>query len=658
MSSKEELISTYGNEAKTYFYLRDLGWTHNGACGVMGNINQESGFRTNAVSFDGYGSLGICQWTFGRRTNLENLLKSHSFAVDSLEGQCKFLDYETKTSYPSVYTYLTTEVNLNAAQIARKFCDEWERPAAEYANYTRRETSALTYHTRYNNTYSGSSSSALGIDFNKTVEKLSSSSNFNYIQKEKEEKKSAESIQTLSAQVKDLMINSPATKNVVDSLGLLSILQRIESIVADISIRAVGMNAKFNSLPYVSGSLLPIYPTLIEAPFGEVEIGGVKFGTFSISKQYATYPNYVQSIQINKTNGTINEYTITLLHQISPGDNPNFIAELLSKQGYNEIKISYGDANSGKHFQDIKALVIGVKTSFDFSNMNITYVISATSLSYLTATTKLNFPEVTDKPSNVIFDLLKNQTKMITDYFTGMRDITKVRSAGLIPTNDKVVKIAAVANKTIIDYISYLTALMQNENEKIASKSTYYLSINDNDSLGGTTFNIKEVISDNIKSNSFMYEVDVGYPDKNMIFDFNIRTSYAWAAAYNTALKVVNYKYDIDNIGRINSNRSLSLINETNSESDFQIDENTWKQLTRFPINATLTCKELMVPIPLLNYIRVNNYYFGNKRITSGLYIITEQQDIISSSGCRTILGLTRVASDVDTLSIDGRVNT
>ena len=121
MSSKEELISTYGNEAKTYFYLRDLGWTHNGTCGVMGNINQESGFRTNAVSFDGYGSLGICQWTFGRRTNLENWLKSHSFAVDSLEGQCKFLDYEIKIT--QILTFIldlfTIVIQLMFQQIAK-----------------------------------------------------------------------------------------------------------------------------------------------------------------------------------------------------------------------------------------------------------------------------------------------------------------------------------------------------------------------------------------------------------------------------------------------------------------------------------------------------------------------------------------------------------
>ena len=83
-----------------------------------------------------------------------------------------------------------------------------------------------------------------------------------------------------------------------------------------------------------------------------------------------------------------------------------------------------------------------------------------------------------------------------------------------------------------------------------------------------------------------------------------------------------------------------------------------WKHLTRFTISAKLTVKGLMVPIPLMTYVRVNNYYFGNKRITSGLYIITEQTDTVSGSGCTTVLGLSRVASDVESIGIDGRVRT
>lgn len=656
---QQELIEQYGNEARTYYFLRDLKWTHKGTCAVMGNINQESGFRTNAISFDGYGSLGICQWTGGRRTNLENFLREHGYQVTSLEGQCKFLDYETKNNYATLYKCLTESCSYTLAELTTKFCKEWERPAEQYANYPRRTSSAETYNTRYANTYAGGDSeygSSLNIDFNKTTEQLSSSDNFSYIQQEEETKQTYESVNTLAQQFKNLQENKIDYQSVSGTVG--SILQQIENLAKQANIKSYTPK-QFESVSALEGSTLPIYTTLVEAPFGEITLGGVTFGTANVSKKYASYPNYVQSISIKKTNGTINEYNVVLVHQIAPGDNPNYIAELLSSVGYNRIKISYGDAASGKYFQDIDALLIGVQTNFDFTGNRITYTLQATSLSYLTATTKLSFPSTTDKPSNVIKKLLNEYSDLIADYFSGMQNMTYVESAGLIPSDDKEVEIDEATNKTLIEYLAYLVALMVNENPEFADKSSYYLTIND-EVVGevGHTFSIREVFADNIKPASFMYEVNIGYPDENMIFDFNISTNYAWTATYETANKITKYKYDIDDNGKMLSSRQFSLLNSTNTSSDFEIDMNTWKQLTRFPISATLTTKQLVAPIMLLNYIKVNNYYFGNKRLTSGLYIVTEQTDTISGSGCRTTLGLTRVASDVEALTIDGRIAT
>lgn len=656
---QQQLISQYGNEAKTYYFLRNLKWTHKGTCAVMGNINQESGFRTTAVSFDGYGSLGICQWTFGRRANLEKFLQEHGYSIDSLEGQVKFLDYETKTNYPTIYAYLTKASEYTLEETTKKFCKEWERPAEEYANYPRRIASAQTYNDRYANTYSSGDSVGAefvgAIDFNKTVEQLISSNNFEYIQQEEETKQSFTAADSFTQVYKSLQ-----ERSITKSVGTI-----IRNVVEDIALAGAHAAIKayqpkqFESLSEWSGSSLPIYTTVVEAPFGEITLGEVTFGTVNVYKKYTSYPNYVQSITINKTNGTVNDYTIVLVHQIAPGDNPNYIAELLSITGYNTIKISYGDAASGKYFQDIEALLIDVQTNFDIGGSRITYTLKATSLSYLTATSKLSFPATTDKPSNVIRNLLKDKSDLISDYFNGMYNLTYVESSGLIPKNDKVVSIAEVINKTLIEYLAYLTALMQDENPELENKSSYYLTVNDElQGEIGNTFSIKEIVADDMHINSFMYEVDIGYPDKNMVFDFNINTNYAWAAAYETANKISNYNYDIDNNGQLNSQSQIPIISATNSTADFLIDSNTWKQLTRFPISATLTTKQLVAPIMLLNYIKINNYYFGSKRITSGLYIVTGQTDIISGNGCRTTLNLTRVASEEETLTVDGRVRT
>lgn len=652
MATREELITQYGNEARTYFYLRELKWTHKGTCAVMGNINQESGFSTTAISFDGYGSLGICQWTGGRRTTLENFLKARGFTNDSLEGQCAFLDFETKKGYIDLYKSLTQETSYTLIELTDKFCREWERPAEAYANYSRRESSAQTYYKRYEGAYGNDSIGSLNLAASKVI----SANNYNYIKREEEEQPNTTVGKTTIQTIKDALSNATAI-NI--SSAIKNAALAVEKIVSSANIKTPNKPTSYVFKDEVHGATLPVYPTVVQAPFGEITLSGVKFGTYNVYKKYKTYPNYVQSIEVVKTNGTVNDYTIKLIHQIAPGDNPNYIAELLSATGYNKIKIAYGDANSGKYFIDIDALLIGVGTTFNFANCNITYTLRATSLSYLTATTKLNFPAVFDKPSNVILDLVQNQEQIVTDYFTGMRDITSVIDLGLIPTNDKKVQIEAVKNKTVFEYISYLVSLMQDEDEGVSNKSTYYLIVNDDNYTNiGNTFSIQEVISDNIIPDSLVYEVDVGYPDNNLVYDFSVTTDYAWAMAYSDAQKITNYKYEIDDIGNLLKKSSSVLLSPTLSNNDFIIDTNMWKQLTRFPISAKLTVKGLMAPIPLMTYMRVNNYYFGNKRITSGLYIITEQTDTISGNGCTTVLGLTRVASDVESIGIDGRVRT
>ncbi len=652
MATKEELITQYGNEARTYFYLRELKWTHKGTCAVMGNINQESGFSTTAISFDGYGSLGICQWTGGRRTTLENFLKARGFTNDSLEGQCAFLDFETKKGYIDLYKSLTQETSYTLVELTDKFCREWERPAEAYANYSRRESSAQTYYKRYEGAYGNDSIGSLNLAASKVV----SANNYNYIKREEEEQPDTTVGKTTIQAIKDALSSATAI-NI--SSAIKNAALAVEQIVSSVNVKTPNKPTSYVFKDEVHGATLPVYPTVVQAPFGEITLSGVKFGTYNVYKKYKTYPNYVQSIEVVKTNGTVNDYTIKLIHQIAPGDNPNYIAELLSATGYNKIKIAYGDANSGKYFIDIDALLIGVGTTFNFANCNITYTLRATSLSYLTATTKLNFPAVFDKPSNVILDLVQNQEQIVTDYFTGMRDITSVIDLGLIPTNDKKVQIEAVKNKTIFEYISYLVSLMQDEDDSVSNKSTYYLIVNDDNYTNiGNTFSIQEVISDNIIPDSLVYEVDVGYPDNNLVYDFSVTTDYAWAMAYSDAQKITNYKYEIDDIGNLLKKSSSVLLSPTLSNNDFIIDTNMWKQLTRFPISAKLTVKGLMAPIPLMTYMRVNNYYFGNKRITSGLYIITEQTDTVSGNGCTTVLGLTRVASDVESIGIDGRVRT
>ena len=59
------------NKSKIYNYLSEQGFSDAAICGILANIEHESGFRTDALG-DGGTSYGICQWHNGRWNNLKN----------------------------------------------------------------------------------------------------------------------------------------------------------------------------------------------------------------------------------------------------------------------------------------------------------------------------------------------------------------------------------------------------------------------------------------------------------------------------------------------------------------------------------------------------------------------------------------------------------
>lgn len=59
------------NAEQIWNYLIAKGLTAEQAAGVMGNIQQESGYKPGVEEQSGGGGFGIIQWTGGRRTNLE-----------------------------------------------------------------------------------------------------------------------------------------------------------------------------------------------------------------------------------------------------------------------------------------------------------------------------------------------------------------------------------------------------------------------------------------------------------------------------------------------------------------------------------------------------------------------------------------------------------
>ena len=492
--------------------------------------------------------------------------------------------------------------------------------------------------------YASSGSSSGSLVLKTSPEKLYSSQNYKYVNlkfKDLDKTYSDETDKRLSKLI-DSWINGgfkPIPDSEVDTKALVSGYLDTSKL----------SKTKIDS--EVSGPSLPIALDPVEAPFVELTIGGYTFGTFK-SDGYDKYPNYISGLNVVRTNGSMNEYSIDLIHQIRPGSNPNFIDELLSANGYKKITIKYGDANSGIVFKDSNALLVGVNISFDFVNCNIKYTLKATSSAISIASHKRTFPSTVDKPSNVIKDLLYNDSSEdLLNAFPAMRDRNFVEQNNLIPNNDTVVQLDEFKDINAVSYLKELVSSMKSETDEIVN-STYMFFI-END-----YFKINE-ISDKYIYDASLYEVDINFPDRNQVFNFSVDTNYSWPLAYEFSGNISNYNYDITNQGytKLYSTASSNLLDFT-SQMETNLMGNWWTQATEFPISATLTCRGLLSPLLLMTYIKVNSYYYGQKRLTSGVYIVTGQEDTLGGSGYRTTLSLTKVSGPEQHLTVDARVKT
>lgn len=98
------------NQEKAWNYFMARGLTPVAAAGAMGNIQAESGFRASAVESNGVG-LGIIQWSYERRTNLE---KAAAAAGVSLSDNDAALLFQLNYLWDGEYEALTWQQQVNA----------------------------------------------------------------------------------------------------------------------------------------------------------------------------------------------------------------------------------------------------------------------------------------------------------------------------------------------------------------------------------------------------------------------------------------------------------------------------------------------------------------------------------------------------------------
>ena len=136
-------LSGNSNQDKIYNYLKSKGFNDAAICGILANVQHESGFRTDALG-DGGTSYGICQWHNGRWDRLKNYCNNNGLDWRSLEGQLEYLVWELENNYKGVYNTLKNVPNTKqgAYDAAYKWTVDFEIPADRYNAGNRRGNAA------------------------------------------------------------------------------------------------------------------------------------------------------------------------------------------------------------------------------------------------------------------------------------------------------------------------------------------------------------------------------------------------------------------------------------------------------------------------------------------------------------------------------------
>lgn len=397
----------------------------------------------------------------------------------------------------------------------------------------------------------------------------------------------------------------------------------------------------------------------VEVPFIIVKIGNYTFG--HCEKAYKdklktrfelNYPNFIDSLSIVKINGSVNTYTLTLTYGITQDDDPNFFEKVFSSVSKTRrIVLQYGDWNAPAFiYKEEEAIITKLTTKATMSRSQIQYVINCTSNALSLKTAVHRFGAKKAKPSTVIKSLLDDKQYGLLDVFPGMRSTS---FQNFVSCDDKEVQIEAKSDISVFDYISYLVSCMvfQGDSSPTLKTHCYFWSAYDDVSnkYGGTYFRVVKIAANADVDLSYnTYEIDVGYPTDACVTDFTVNNDDSWAILYNYAenVSLPTYSYRIDNTGAVIREKTNSIVKSTETHTLSESSRNWWTLMTQFPITATLTMGGLLRPAMLMSYVKVNVYFYGKKHVTSGLYIITKQEDTINSSGYRTTLSLTRVGGD------------
>jgi len=100
------------NETTVWNYLISQGFSRNQTAGIMGNLQQEHGFKTTGD--------GLAQWTDGRKANL--MARANPYDINT---QVQYLVEELRTSESAAYNAIMATDSLESVTVA--FQNKFER---------------------------------------------------------------------------------------------------------------------------------------------------------------------------------------------------------------------------------------------------------------------------------------------------------------------------------------------------------------------------------------------------------------------------------------------------------------------------------------------------------------------------------------------------
>lgn len=167
-SSGNVVVSGNDNGEKIWNFLTgNMGLGPEDSAAILGNLMQESGLRTKTGgSFDGNGSEGLAQWTFGRKTALIDFANQNGLDPYSIEAQLGWLQHELTTTHSHAMDAMKSANGIEAKTIA--FGRKFEVPAEKYAYWDKRSEYARQFFNAYKGIRPNSNNQGMNANKNNT----------------------------------------------------------------------------------------------------------------------------------------------------------------------------------------------------------------------------------------------------------------------------------------------------------------------------------------------------------------------------------------------------------------------------------------------------------------------------------------------------------